>query len=154
MYSFQTHLRRVFCVANMRALSLSPNMRARALSLVFFLAVSMYISLARSLTLHCAPAHTLNDSPIGAINRFPCRYAGGVFFLDISFTQDYPFKPPKIAFRTKIYHCKSTSLNPTPYISPSLYICAPKNSTFFKVSRPDTPHTSDTRVRDTHTRQH
>jgi ubiquitin-protein ligase len=25
--------------------------------------------------------------------------------LDITFTQDYPFKPPKIAFRTKIYHC-------------------------------------------------
>eukprot|EP01084_Bolivina_argentea_P015007 28067_1 len=46
---------------------------------------------------------------IQGLNGLP--YEGGTFELDISYPQDYPFKPPKIKFITKIYHANISERN-------------------------------------------
>lgn len=39
--------------------------------------------------------HVLQDNP---------PYDKGAFRIEINFPAEYPFKPPKITFKTKIYH--------------------------------------------------
>jgi len=32
-------------------------------------------------------------------------YKDGLFYIDITFPGDFPFKPPKVKFNTRVYHC-------------------------------------------------
>ena len=55
------------------------------------------------------PIKSIADCGLGPGHNLAWRHRPhlqkGIFFLDIEFPQDYPFKPPKIKFQTRIYHC-------------------------------------------------
>lgn len=38
-------------------------------------------------------------------------YAGGVYYLQMNFSEKYPYEPPKVTFKTKIYHCNIDNSN-------------------------------------------
>jgi ubiquitin-conjugating enzyme E2 D len=64
--------------------------------------------------LRSTPLETCSAGPIQEDNLFlwegaivgpsDSPYAGGCFQLQIEFPLNYPFKPPKVAFKTKVFH--------------------------------------------------
>ena len=65
------------------------------------------------------PDNTFEAGPIDEKDQFMWQaqiqgpddspYEGGVFNINIQFPSEYPMKPPKLTFTTRIYHCNINS---------------------------------------------
>lgn len=63
--------------------------------------------LSKDTPMNCSAGPIGNDITVWQatiIGPSESPYENGVFYLDIKFPREYPFKPPSIKFRTRIYH--------------------------------------------------
>lgn len=56
-------------------------------------------------TVGLVDANNIFKWKISMIGPQDTPYAGGIFFLEADFPEDYPYNGPKIKFTTKIFHC-------------------------------------------------
>ena len=48
-------------------------------------------------------------------------YEGGLFSAELFLPEEYPMVPPKVLFRTKIFHPNIDKLGTYPHLGPNLY---------------------------------